>query len=399
MAPGRGDADDSAWKVFTGHPLVWAGKFVLIPYFLYIGYYYLRLQRPEYVSLLTGGLIRLRPAVHGTATPRQLLIVASPGSGTVQMAAELRTKLSLEVGHESADAAWDFTRDGSVSWFHGIRFLPPLQDRDAFIQGLGASRMCQDAETMGNMGFHPAMYGPPRGRCSYRSKWDECWKGECYVALLREWGCAASDGWEFAKGCETKFAKNLHQVRHPVRTLESLAAKFCIGGLEGLVAGPFLTFASLLFPGHDFYADSCVEAAGFFVASYLEAMEAARANGTIDAFYRIEDASACDVAEAAGLLSSGATVYAPNHERIATLCDPDHHSPAQEKVQQKMNQVNKGQVQLDWQDLRGGMHGSRRKKGDRTLEERLRKLCRAFGYDENETPLQNASPVEFRTEL
>jgi hypothetical protein len=38
-------------------------------------------------------------------------------------------------------------------------------------------------------------------------------------------------------------------------------------------------------------------------------------------YYRIKDASACDVARAAGLLSSNTTVYAPNQVRIVRICD------------------------------------------------------------------------------
>ena len=51
------------------------------------------------------------------------------------MSTELRTKLSLEIGHESTDAAWDFTRDGSVSWFHGIRFLTQPKDANEKVKG------------------------------------------------------------------------------------------------------------------------------------------------------------------------------------------------------------------------------------------------------------------------
>lgn len=130
------DLDDmSAGEILKKHPLIRVGKFVFIPYLLYYGYYYIRLQHPEYMSKATGGLINLRPAVYGTNTPRQVLIVATPGSGTVQMSTELRTKLSLEIGHESTDAAWDFTRDGSVSWFHGIRFLTQPKDANEKVKG------------------------------------------------------------------------------------------------------------------------------------------------------------------------------------------------------------------------------------------------------------------------
>lgn len=91
----------TAGEVLTQHPLIRVGKFVFLPYLLYLSFYYLRLQHPEYISKATLGLINLRPSIIGTETPRQMLIVATPGSGTVQMSSELKNKLSLEIGHES----------------------------------------------------------------------------------------------------------------------------------------------------------------------------------------------------------------------------------------------------------------------------------------------------------
>ena len=414
------DLDDmSAGEILKKHPLIRVGKFVFIPYLLYYGYYYIRLQHPEYMSKATGGLINLRPAVYGTNTPRQVLIVATPGSGTVQMSTELRTKLSLEIGHESTDAAWDFTRDGSVSWFHGIRFLTQPKDANEKVKGkciycvytkcllahlvfhsvsnssnshiyylIAIAKICNvdDIEKFAeHMGFHPAMYGPPQNKCSYRSKWNECWKSECYMTLLKEWGCAVTDS------CEIEFKHNLHQVRNPMHTLESLVMKYCIGGIDGLVSEKFLTYASALFPSHDFSEDSCIEATGTFMAMYLEAMLEARNRGDIDAFYLIEKSSACDVAEAAGLLSDDTTVYAPNYKRISNLCDQDKKivSPAQQIVEKKLNKVNKDEVKLGWQDLRGGVHGSKRKDGDLTLEGKVKNLFNTFGYDGTEIPLQH----------
>jgi len=376
--------------VITKHPLIRAGKYVALPYLAYIGWFYLQLQHPEYISNMTGGLVSLRPAIYRTDTPRQLLVVATPGSGTVQMSAELRNKLSLEMGHESTDAAWEFTRDGTISWIHGMRFLiPPTDDHEKIRL---VAQICDgDTEIFKNMGFHPAMYGPPRNKCSYRNEWDACWKSECYVTLLKEWGCG--------KNCEINFAKNIHQVRNPMETLESLVAKYCIGGLGGMVAGPFLTYASVLFPSHDFYNDSCVEATGTFMVMYLEAMVEARLRGDIDDFYRIEMSSACDVAKAAGLLSPNTTVYEPNHIHIKSLCDKENeNSPAQKIVEKKLNKVNENQVKLGWQDLRGGIYGSTRKDGDRALEGSVKKMFIALLYDVMTVPLQYA-PAGIHSEM
>ena len=44
------------------------------------------------------------------------------------------------------------------------------------------------------------------------------------------------------------------------------------------------------------------------------------------------------------------------------------------------NSYNKGLVSLDWDDLSGGKHGSRKKERDRNLQKRVKKLARNLGY-------------------
>ena len=229
------------------------------------------------------------------------------------------------------------------------------------------------------MGFHPAEYGPPKRKCSYRSKWDKCWKSECFQILLDEWGCAIKGD------CEIKFKNNIHQVRNPMRTIESLVVKFCIGGLDGEVQPALLAYATAMFPFHNFHEDSCIEAAGYFLVFYNEAMIEARKRGEVSAFYRIEEASACQVAELAGLSSLETTVHEPNYHKIKRICAEDNaNHPAQQIVKQSLNKVNIDMVQLGWKDLRGGVHGSKRRNGDATLEKKVRNLYRALGYDESQ---------------
>lgn len=380
--------DMTMFEVLAAHPLIRVGKFVLVPYLLYLSNFYLRLQHPEYVSAATGGMVNLRPAVHGTDTPRQVLIVATPGSGTALTSTELRRILSLEIGHDTTDVAWDFNRDGSISWLHGIRFLAKPVDDKSKVRAV--AKICNsglDAHT--HMGFHPAHFGPSRLYCSRRHMWDECWKNECFLALLDEWGCGITTKAKKGK-CKVDFARTLHQVRNPMHTLEDLVATHCVGGMEGVAAEPFLVYASALFPGHDFRVDSCIEATGTFMVSYLEAMIEARLRGDIDAFYRIEKSSACDVAEAAGLTSADSTVYGPNRVRISRLCDggDNEASPSRTILGTKLNEANVNHLKLGWNDLRGGMHGSTREKGDMTLQGQVKKMFVAFMYDEKTIPLQ-----------
>lgn len=125
--------------------------------------------------------------------------------------------LGLEIGHETVDAAWSYVRDGTISWFHAIRFLTQPDTKEGMLNSI--TGICNDDFlNIFNMGFHPAEYGPPKRKCSYRSKWDKCWKAECFEILLNEWGCAIKGD------CEVKFERNIHQVRNPLRTIESLVS-------------------------------------------------------------------------------------------------------------------------------------------------------------------------------
>jgi hypothetical protein len=338
-------------RAFLDHPLVKVGKYFLVPYAAYLSYYYFRLQRPDYLAAATAGLLTLRPAV-AVGNPRQVLIIAVPSTGTVQMAATLHNEMGLEMGHETSDAAWHFLRDGTVSGFHSVRFFAP-HDTDAGRTKSFAT--IYGGKEHAHMGFHPAVYRSPVHRCSYHRSWNACLAKECLLALVKEWGCGLRNDYEIS------FATNLHQVRNPLRTLESLAVKFCVGGLSGTAAVAFLVYASALFPGHDFYGDSCLEATGHFLSAYQTALIAARESGAVGAFYRIEDATACDVVGLAGLRANETTVYGPNHHRIQRLCaneGPDGAAPR--IILQKKNKVNTGLVRLGWKDLRGSMHGSRR---------------------------------------
>jgi hypothetical protein len=378
-------------EILTVHPMIRVGKFVLVPYVVYLSIIFLRLQRPEYVSAATGGLIDLRPAIHGAGIPRQVLIVAAPGSGAARMSSELRGGLLLEIGHETTDAAWAFNRDGTIGWLHGIRFLTPPAGGDGKRVRAVAGICNRGIDAHSRMGFYPATFGPSRLNCSRWRRWDECWKSECFLTLLDEWGCGAT------RTCKVGFARHIHQVRNPMHTLEDLVATYCIGGSEGVAAEPFLAYASALFPDHDFRGDSCIEATGTFMVSYLEAMTEARLRGDIDSFYGVEESSACHVAGAAGLLSANTTVYGPNHVRISRLCgggDDGGIGPARKIVGKILNEASMNHPKLGWNDLLGGIHGSKREKGDRTLQGRVKNMFAAFMYDEKMIPLQYEPTVQ-----
>jgi len=375
--------DETLWQVFSNHPLIRVGMFLVIPYAFHSLRFMIQLQYPEYLS----GLLQLRPAV-GITDLRQVLIVGSQSTGTVQTTSTLQSLFELEIGHEVSDTAWNFVRDGTISWFHGIRFLPPSEEK---IQSFKA--ICENPKK--NMGFHPAGYGP--SKCSYRimnKNSDNCWKRDCYTILTKEWSCAHrnNNNNEITKGklnngCETNFVRTLHQVRNPLRTIESLAVKFCVDGLDNnTVSESFLSYAGALFPTqHNFTDDSCIEAVGYFLYYYQNTMIEARSNNNniIHNFYRIEDSTPCQIAELAGFYTTTdnkvTALYGPNQERISKLCS-NADFEGNRVMEQKENKVNKDQVQLDWEDLRGGQHGSRQDSGSRDLEKKVQALFHAFGY-------------------
>ena len=353
--------EETAWQTVKGHPLAMVLPVVLIPYSFYLAFLFFQLQRPDLIPFL-----RLRPAVSIT-DERQMLVVGTMSSGTVQVASDLREQLHLEVGHEVSDADWNFVRDGTVSWFHGIRFMEPLELKDLALRW---SMLCVNYTE--NMGFHPNMY--KSSACSGRKKWGKCWSRACLDILRNEWGCATT------QDCETPFRTSLLQVRHPMKTLESLVTKFCKGGLNGTIHPSFVTYASALFPDHDYEQDSCIEATAHYLLEYNQVLMKAYSNGLINEMYRVEETSPCEVARMAGLSERESTVFAPNFDKVALLCQ-DSTSAANQVMESSKHKVNIGHVNLRWEDLRGGMHGSNRTEGDRAVENAVRGLTKILGYD------------------
>jgi hypothetical protein len=121
-------------------------------------------------------------------------------------------------------------------------------------------------------------------------------------------------------------------------------------------------------------------------------MMGARERGKIFATYRIEETSPCQVAELAGFTDKKTTVYAPNYDKIREICgDPDDNEeedelfrhPAKNVMSSTKHKINVGLVDLEFEDLRGGIHGSNRSTDNRELEVAIRDLTGRLGYDVN----------------
>ena len=401
------EEDETLWETFTGHPLIRAVVTVGIPYSLYVFSQILPLQHPTFLSKMTLGIIQLRPVVP-IEEERQLLIVGSMSSGTTSMANEFQKKLGLEIVHESSNTMYNFARDGTVSWFHGVRFFDVEQKQSRMRRdNNGVDRkehmldgLCGDP-FYNNMGFHPKMFRPSDDQCSppmlHRKVWNECWINECRNLLNSEIGCALVDTnsrdsvQNKSSTCLSPFQTTLHQVRNPLRTIESLVVKYCLGGISGDVQPAFLKFTTSLFPeaDHSFSHDSCIEIAAEYLVRYSQELIRARVEyGAIDGYFKIEESSVCDVAKMGGFLDKDAVSYLPSHEKVQSVCNQekvnsDGKEASTNKIENKKNRINKGRVRLGFKNLHGGMYGSLRKDGDDTLEKQVRLLFREFGYDES----------------
>jgi hypothetical protein len=375
------------WK----SPMTWITVVIMVPYTLYNLYLILFLQYPHIVSNATMNIIKLRPSIKLNET-RQVLILGSMSSGTTQVSNDLHKKLGLEIGHENSETNWSFVRDGTVSWFHAIGYLPrpgidfrvfkkdhqKIQNGEAIFQS-SVDQLCQ--KLYPHMGFHPFAFRD--GACNLRQSWDSCWRDECKELLNIEWGCALKhkDGPdEYSrsssdnKTCLTPYRKVLHQVREPLKTIASLVTKFCIDGVNGRVQPPFVAFASALFPQHDFSSMSCIEAAGYYVVEYNNALLKAE----LDGIFQVEEMTPCAIAEMAGFTDED-VVFHPSKDRVLNICK-NAHDDANKLMKSMKNRYNKNLLSLEWGDLLGGIHGSKKKTSDHDLQQRVQKLTHELGY-------------------
>lgn len=147
--------DDVNWKVVvTRHPLFWAIIVLGIPYLTHLGVRWVTLQHPFWNGA--------RPAVSMNDT-RQVLIVGSMSSGTSSTADGLRNEFQLEVGHEDTDTLWKFVRDGTVSWFHGIRYHEKDDEKITRLCILSYRFRSSNfgLSKTSNYGFGPTLFGSP----------------------------------------------------------------------------------------------------------------------------------------------------------------------------------------------------------------------------------------------
>jgi hypothetical protein len=381
-APDATDKDaefekESLVQTFLRHPLVKVTPFILIPYAMYNFLHFIHLKRPDIVTDGTFGLIPMRPAIK-SLEERQVLIIGSEVVENRNIVAGLQDSLKLEVVNEAFDAENYFCRDVSVSWFQIIRFLQPLEsstEDDEFVQYSTMKmwdELCLNRTDAIVSIFHPRNYRETN--CSAYSRWSNCWARECLGVVNSQWGCAWNDS------CEPSFARVLHQVRHPIRTIERLNSTFCPNEQW---REPFLDLVSAWFPKRDWFVLSCLESMAWYVADFHNTLLKARDAGLIHGIFQIERTSPCEVASQAGFL---APLYEPNSEKISNLCHSDEGGNTGSKAALSSDAFSDTKAKSDdkkmaLEDFHGGKHHSKRDAGDTSLADVLKELVSKLGYD------------------
>ncbi|CAJ1926439.1 unnamed protein product [Cylindrotheca closterium] len=331
------ESNQTIWETIRRHPLFWGFVLLGIPYGSYLIFRWVVLQHPFLSSM--------RPPV-ALSDERQVLILGSMSSGTSSIAADLRGHQILEVGHEDTDATWKFVRDGTVSWFHGIRFISTTDDADKVIRiakTCAVSWLITSKSISGNHGFGPTLFGNPEYECSFWNPYfRKCYLSSCHKALLREFGCALEP-----EGCQTPYKKTLLQTREPWKIITSLSAKYCYkNGKIDDSAYPETLQRLLSSVGWVSANDpplSCPTQMMEYVVSYYSTI--LEASKSIDiTVYPIENASLCDVARMAGLDSPETTIWQDNHHKYQSMCNGEDIEGTETTPRAKSNEINKGRV-------------------------------------------------------
>jgi hypothetical protein len=371
--------------------LFWGLLLLGLPYVCHLGIRYIILQKPHWIpQLLLSTLQQQQPQQFSSyvllplirppvtmSSERQVLIVGSMSSGTSQVATEFaRYFPGFELGHEDSDTLWKFVRDGTISWFHGIRFFPPI---DSNVNNYTISSICSVAfsfyTSSSNYGFGPTLFGTPHYQCSpLHPKFQRCWLDECQRILTAEYGCT------YTNSCPTPYRRTLLQVRDPWNITTSLVTKYCRASHNVTLSHKppqtlvrfFLVLLGPMFQTPDEEAHygaaapyfNCETLMAMYVITYytilLDAMDhqgtirqlqheelgeniynpqASRSSSSsshgqggglhhnyyrtqqrLDGIYAIEASTVCDVAQLAGLYDWKDTVYRPHYETVYRVC-------------------------------------------------------------------------------
>eukprot|EP00525_Craspedostauros_australis_P008144 CAMPEP_0198121484 /NCGR_PEP_ID=MMETSP1442-20131203/32286_1 /TAXON_ID= /ORGANISM="Craspedostauros australis, Strain CCMP3328" /LENGTH=461 /DNA_ID=CAMNT_0043780299 /DNA_START=80 /DNA_END=1465 /DNA_ORIENTATION=+ len=382
--------DETLSSVFFSHPLVRLAPIFLLPYCLYQGVYHVSLKTPELVSSVTFGQVNLRPS-HPLQDPRQVLILGPDITDNRLVATGLTKYLELEIGHEIFDTQNYYSRDGSTSWFQFMRFLDSNKNKRA---SQLIHSMCLNRTADFIQHFHPQQYD--HDGCSapsmlgiplpHQTQWSNCWALKCAKLISNDLGCA----WEelttaskdvvfdsdFDVQCTVPFVRVLHQVRHPLRSIEQLHTTICHDDAMAQ------SFASLTQSWFAMSPDlSCLDTMAWYVVHFHNTLLNARELGMVHAMFQLEHVSPCQIATEAGFLDPTAV-----DDKLATkaqgVCEERGDATDSHKFANAMQQWRKQQQQKSKEPLLE--LATVEAFADADLQGALKKLITDLGYDSSQ---------------
>lgn len=264
------DKIETPWQTVRKHPTFWAFFLLVLPFGVPVIVNKVVtkaiLQYPDTLNVALDFLEsklgyqyrhgkRFRSAIT-MDQPRQVLIIGSLSSGTSAVV-DLQTKIGLEIGYQNADTTQSFVRDGTASWFHGIRFLD-LSNKDVQSRAKMIVDLCavswrvyssdkinfNNAWSNYGMSLLP-LFGPtsvkfdvPHWHPSFRKSY----LNTCHRTMLRELSCGINEisvedkgddvATTITKKCPTPFQRTLIQTRRPWDIVASLVTRYCGSSLS-----------------------------------------------------------------------------------------------------------------------------------------------------------------------
>ena len=240
---------DDYWIILKNHrtKIYWILVLVGIPYALNLIWKKLILQHPQIILLLPLNMNIVRPSVVRRDDPRQVLILGSMMSysdsdnNDNDMSKQFHNEFNglIEIGYENSDTSWNFVRDGTVSWFHGIRYFDNNRDDENdndFIRKLCRLKYALTYESRDRYGFaEPSIFGNETNQCSILNPDSRrCELPACEKTLKKEYGCATATATtksssSSSSSCDMMmpFQTTLLQTRQPWAIVRSLVYKYC----------------------------------------------------------------------------------------------------------------------------------------------------------------------------
>ncbi|MGK3739972.1 MAG: hypothetical protein ACI90V_006820 [Bacillariaceae sp.] len=237
------------WIILKNHraKIYWILVLVGIPYALNMIWKKMILQHPQIILLLplqslNMNLNTVRPSVVKQNDIRQVLILGSmmsySDSGSNDISKQFHNEFNglIEIGYENSDTSWNFVRDGTVSWIHGIRYFDndnEDDDDDDFIRQLCRLKYALTYESRDRYGFaEPSIFGNETNQCSILNPDSRrCELPACEKTLKKEYGCATRTAKpsSSSSSCDMMmpFQTTLLQTRQPWDIVRSLVYKYC----------------------------------------------------------------------------------------------------------------------------------------------------------------------------